>query len=43
MTQTNSPSTKKSEALQALSEKDRAWLQERKTEYWKLLNYLHDH
>ena len=34
---------KRTEALQALSEKDRVWLQEREVEYRKLLDYLHDH
>lgn len=42
MTQTNSTSTKRAEALQNLSERDRVWLQEREVEYRQLLDYLHD-
>lgn len=43
MTQSNSPSTKRTEALRALSEKDFVWLREREIEYKQLLDYLHDH
>ena len=41
MTQTNSASSKKTEALEALSEEDRVWLAERIVEYRELLEYLH--
>jgi hypothetical protein len=41
MTQTNSASSKRTEALEALSEEDRVWLAERLVEYHELLEYLH--
>jgi hypothetical protein len=41
MTQTNSASSKRTEALEALSEEDRVWLAERLVEYRELLEYLH--
>ena len=41
MTQTSSVSSKRTEALEALSEEDRVWLAERLVEYRELLEYLH--
>jgi len=41
MTQTNHTSSKRTEALEALSEEDRVWLAERLVEYRELLEYLH--
>jgi len=40
MTQTNHLSSKRTEALEVLSEEDRVWLAERLVEYRKLLEYL---
>src|SRR5665213_811812 len=41
MTQTSCASSKRTEALEALSEEDRVWLAERLVEYRELLEYLH--
>lgn len=41
MTQTNHTSSKRTAALEVLSEEDRVWLAERLVEYRKLLEYLH--
>jgi hypothetical protein len=41
MTKTNSASSKRAEAFEALSEEDRVWLAERLAQYHELLEYLH--
>ena len=41
MTQANHTSSKRTEALEVLSEEDRVWLAERLVEYRELLEYLH--
>ena len=41
MTQRDSTSSRKTAALEALSEEDRVWLAERLVEYRELLEYLH--
>jgi hypothetical protein len=41
MTQIDSASSKRNEALEVLSEEDRVWLTERLAEYRELLEYLH--
>lgn len=43
MSQTEQPSSTKTEALKALSEEDRAWLAKRLVDYRSLLEYLHAH
>jgi hypothetical protein len=42
MTQAQTPPSKKASALDALSDADRDWLNDRLVEYRELLDYLHE-